>query len=312
MKSVNNEVRIALVAIVGIALLYLGMQFLKGAHLFSNDYNYVMKFNDVSGLSVSSPVYVNGYPIGSVKAVNYDYEHPGDVSVDVAIDKNMRIPEGTKAEIASDMLGNVRVNLVLSKDNNNRFLTQGGIIDGRTTGGVMDGLKDLMPAIEKMLPKLDSIMASLNTVLADPAIEGTLHNAQRITSDLTTSTRELNELMAVLNKNVPGMMTKANHVLDNTTQLTANLNNKVAAFDIQGTQVSVQQTLSGVQQTLAGLQQFTDQLNNNQGSLGLLMRDPSLYNNLNTTVTNADSLLLNLREHPKRYVHFSIFGKKDK
>ena len=311
MKPVNNEIKIALVAVTGIAILYLGMQFLKGSHLFSNDNVYVMKFNDISGLSSSSPIYANGYPVGSVKEVNYDYEHPGEIAVEVAVDKNMRIPDGSRAEIVSDMLGNVKVNLVLA-DDRSHFLNPGGVIDGRASAGALDDLKAMIPSVQRMLPKLDSIMCSLNAILADPAIAGTLHNAQRITSDLTTSTRELNQLMAVLNQNMPGMMNKANRVLENTSQLTASLNTKVAAFDLQGTQAAVQQTLTGVQQTLAGVQDFTDQLNSNQGSLGLLMRDPTLYNNLNATMSSADSLLINFREHPKRYVHFSIFGKKDK
>ena len=296
MKPVNNEIKIALVAVTGIAILYLGMQFLKGSHLFSNDNVYVMKFNDISGLSSSSPIYANGYPVGSVKEVNYDYEHPGEIAVEVAVDKNMRIPDGSRAEIVSDMLGNVKVNLVLA-DDRSHFLNPGGVIDGRASAGALDDLKAMIPSVQRMLPKLDSIMGSLNAILADPAIAGTLHNAQRITSDLTTSTRELNQLMAVLNQNMPGMMNKANRVLENTSQLTASLNTKVAAFDLQ---------------TLAGVQDFTDQLNSNQGSLGLLMRDPTLYNNLNATMSSADSLLINFREHPKRYVHFSIFGKKDK
>ena len=107
--------------------------------------------------------------------------------------------------------------------------------------------------------------------------------------------------MAELNKDVPGVVRKANKVLDNTSTLTGNL----AAIDVAG-------TMAQVNQTLANVQSITDQLNSNTGSLGLLMRDPSLYNNLNTTLISADSLLVNVRQHPKRYVHFSLFGKKDK
>lgn len=107
--------------------------------------------------------------------------------------------------------------------------------------------------------------------------------------------------MANLNKNVPGMMTKVNSTLDNTEKFTANL----AAVNIQG-------TMAEVDQTLANVKSVTNKINSNNGSLGLLMNDPSLYNNLNTTIKSADTLLNNLREHPKRYVHFSVFGKKDK
>ena len=159
----------------------------------------------------------------------------------------------------------------------------------------------MIPTIEKMLPKLDSILGSLNTLLADPALAQSLHNVQTITGNLTTSTAELNKLMASLNKGVPVMMAKADGVLDNTNKLTSNL----AQLDIQNTMQQVDQTINNVKE-------LTAKLNSNNGTLGLLMNDPSLYNNLNSTMCSADSLLTNLRQHPKRYVHFSLFGKKDK
>ena len=152
-----------------------------------------------------------------------------------------------------------------------------------------------------MLPKLDSILGSLNTLLADPALAQSLHNVQTITGNLTTSTAELNKLMASLNKGVPVMMAKADGVLDNTHKLTSNL----AAIDIQNTMRQVDQTINNVQE-------LTAKLNSNEGTLGLLLNDRQLYLNLNKTLVSADTLLNNLREHPKRYVHFSLFGKKDK
>jgi phospholipid/cholesterol/gamma-HCH transport system substrate-binding protein len=162
-------------------------------------------------------------------------------------------------------------------------------------------VKELIPTIEKMLPKLDSIMASVNTLLADPAIAQSLHNAERVSRGLTTATNELNTLMAGLNKQVPPLMSKAGGVLDQTNQLTSRLNG-----------IDIDATMAKVDQTLANMQKLSDQLNSNQGSLGLLMRDPYLYNNLNDVLLSADSLLVNFRQHPKRYVHFSVFGKKDK
>ncbi len=141
----------------------------------------------------------------------------------------------------------------------------------------------------------------MNALLADPALAASLHNVETITSNLTVSTRELNTLMAGLNKQVPGMMKKANGVLDNTNRLTSNL----ASLDVQG-------TLDRVNATLDGAQKFTEQLNSGKGSLGLLMNDTRLYENLNSTMSHADSLVIDLKAHPKRYVHFSIFGKKDK
>lgn len=300
MKYFTKEVKIALVAIVGVVVLFFGMNFLKGLNIFSSEDNYYVQFSDITGLSSSSPVYADGFKVGVVKDIIYDYSHTEGSKVLIGVDKQLRIPQGSSAEIVSDMLGNVKVNLLLA-NNPREKVAPGGLIKGMINDGAMGKLQDMVPAVEKMLPKLDSIMTSLNVILADPAIRQSLHNVQTITDNLTTSTAQLNTLMAGLNKNVPGMMAKANNVLDNTETLTANL----AAVDVAS-------TLRQVDQTIANVQQLTAKLNSKEGSLGLLMNDTQLYDNLNSTMRNADSLVIDLRQHPKRYVHFSVFGRKDK
>ena len=300
MKYFTKEVKIALVAIAGVVVLFFGMNFLKGLNIFSSEDNYYVQFSDITGLSSSSPVYADGFKVGVVKDIIYDYTHTEGSKVLIGVDKQLRIPQGSSAEIVSDMLGNVKVNLLLA-NNPREKVAPGGLIKGMINDGAMGKLQDMVPAVEKMLPKLDSIMTSLNAILADPAIRQSLHNVQTITDNLTTSTTQLNTLMAGLNKNVPGMMAKANNVLDNTETLTANL----AAVDVAS-------TMREVDQTIANVQQLTAKLNSKEGSLGLLMNDTQLYDNLNSTMRNADSLVIDLRQHPKRYVHFSVFGRKDK
>lgn len=300
MKYFTKEVKIALVAIAGVVVLFFGMNFLKGLNIFSSEDNYYVQFSDITGLSSSSPVYADGFKVGVVKDIIYDYSHTEGSKVLIGVDKQLRIPQGSSAEIVSDMLGNVKVNLLLA-NNPREKVAPGGLIKGMINDGAMGKLQDMVPAVEKMLPKLDSIMTSLNAILADPAIRQSLHNVQTITDNLTTSTAQLNTLMAGLNKNVPGMMSKANNVLDNTETLTANL----AAVDVAS-------TMRQVDQTIANVQQLTAKLNSKEGTLGLLMNDTQLYDNLNSTMRNADSLVIDLRQHPKRYVHFSVFGRKDK
>ena len=300
MKYFTKEVKIALVAIAGVVVLFFGMNFLKGLNIFSSEDNYYVQFSDITGLSSSSPVYADGFKVGVVKDIIYDYSHTEGSKVLIGVDKQLRIPQGSSAEIVSDMLGNVKVNLLLA-NNPREKVAPGGLIKGMINDGAMGKLQDMAPAVEKMLPKLDSIMTSLNAILADPAIRQSLHNVQAITDNLTTSTAQLNTLMAGLNKNVPGMMAKANNVLDNTETLTANL----AAVDVAS-------TMRQVDQTIANVQQLTAKLNSKEGTLGLLMNDTQLYDNLNSTMRNADSLVIDLRQHPKRYVHFSVFGRKDK
>lgn len=298
--KLTKEIKIALVAIVGILIMYFGINFLKGMNLFSTNNTYFITFDDIQGLGASTPIYADGYKVGTVDGLEYDYKENGPIKVKVDIIKDLRIPQGSKAEIVKDLMGNLQVNLLLANNPRER-VEPGGIIPGAVNGGMMDKAASLVPVVEKMLPKLDSILTSVNALLADPALSASLHNVETITSNLTVSTRELNTLMAGLNKQVPGMIGKANGVLDNTNRLTANL----ASLDVQG-------TLNKVNQTLENAHQFTEKLNSNQGSLGLLMNDTKLYDNLTSTMSHADSLVIDLKAHPKRYVHFSVFGRKDK
>ena len=181
------------------------------------------------------------------------------------------------------------------------MISVGDTISGGMEAGIMSKVGEMMPVIMDIAPKLDSIMTSLNLLLADPALRNTLHHVEGMTGNLNATSQELKALSASLNREVPTMMSKANGVLDNTQQLTHNLS-----------QIDVEAMNAKVNQTLANVEQMTQRLNSNEGTLGLLMRDKSLYNNLTATAASADSLLTDLKAHPKRYVHFSIFGKKDK
>ena len=300
MKYFTKEVKIAIVAIVGLVVLFLGMNFLKGLELFSSDNRYYISVRDISGLSSSCPIYADGYKVGVVRGIVYDYTQSKDIIVEADINKDMRIPKGSSAEIVSDLMGNVKVNLLLASNPRER-VNPGETIVGGINDGAMGQMKDLIPVVQDMLPKLDSILASVNLLLQDPAIANSLHNVETVTGNLTVSTRRLNTLLGTLNSRMPGLLAKADGVMDNAQVVTSNL----SKVDVEG-------TMSKVNATFDNVQAFTDQLNNNNGSLGLLMRDPNLYYNLNATVKSADSLLIDLKSHPKRYVHFSVFGRKDK
>ncbi|MGN1252965.1 MAG: MlaD family protein [Prevotella sp.] len=307
MKFFTKEVKIALVAIVGIVVLFFGLHFLKGMPVFSTDKVYYASFKDINGLSSSNPIYADGYQVGNVKQIIYDYNKSGRVLVEFQVDNDLRIPKGSSAEIVSDLMGNIKMNLLLANNPRER-VEPGDTIQGNLDAGLMGSVQSLVPAVAAMLPKVDSILSSVNMLLADPAIRASLHNIQTISSNLAVTSAGLNRLIAEANGKVPGILSKADYAmgkagstLNNADRLSANL-----------AELDVAQTLAKVDRTLDNVESVTRQLNSPNGSLGLLMRDPGLYNNMNNTVRSADSLLTDLKKHPKRYVHFSLFGKKDK
>lgn len=300
MKKFSKEIQIGLVAIVGAVVLYFGLQFLKGLTVFSTDSNYYVKFKDISGLSSSSPVYANGYRVGVVENIIYDFEGAGDIVAVVGINNEMRMPKGTTADIVSDLLGNIKLELKLG-DKAAGVLAPGDTIIGGQELGAMAKAAEIIPQVQSLLPKLDSILVSVNALLADPALAHSLHNIEQITGSLTSTSKDLNRLTTSLNRQMPQMLENADGLLANTNSLTRNLN-----------ELDLAATMQKVDHTLWNVEQMTAKLNSNEGTIGLLMRDPGLYNNLNATMMHADSLMIDLKRHPKRYVHFSVFGKKDK
>ena len=300
MKFFTKEVQIALLAIVGLVILFFGMNFLKGLSLFSGDNKYMAQFSDVTGLTASSPVYCNGVKVGTVESIDYDYERPDRIVATLGLNSGMRLPQGTAVEIASDLLGNVRLELKLGDVNASR-LAVGDTIRGGQQEGMTARVAGMVPQIEKMLPKLDSILASVNNLLADPTIGHSLHNIEDITAGLTLTATELNLLTKSLNHQLPVLMNKATGVMANADTLTQTLND-----------LNLDATMAKVDRTLQNVEQMTAKLNSKEGTLGLLMRDAELYNNLNATMAHADSLMIDFKAHPKRYIHFSVFGKKDK
>lgn len=300
MKFFNKEVKIALVAVCGLVILFFGMNYLKGLNLFESDSKYYISFTDISGLASSSPIYADGYQVGVVKSINYDYNKRGGIVVEASIDEQLRIPKGSSAEIVSDMLGNIKVNLLLANNPRERVMP-GETIQGGINDGAFGQMKGMIPTVMQILPKIDSILTTVNTLLANPAIARSLQNTETVTGELTVTTKRLNNIVAHLEKSVPGMLNNTDSLLYNANTLAKNVNK----IDVAG-------TMARVDETLDNMERFTEQLNNTTGTLGKLMHDPTLYDNLNNTMRSADSLLIDLKAHPKRYVHFSLFGRKDK
>ena len=308
MIRISKEVKIALMAIVAIVLLWIGLNFLKGINIFSSTNTYYVKFHNIQGLAVSNAVYANGYPVGIVRDIKYDYSRTDNVVVCIELDKSMNVPVGTTAELESELMGGVKMSLVLGP-NPTQNLSVGDTITGGIHEGAMTKLEAMLPAVESLLPKLDSIMGNLNRLTADPALAEMLHNTAEITHNLKASTAALNTMM---HDEVPGLMAKANRIGSNLESVS----DQLAQTDIKGTVDNANATLAGLRQTTDNLNQTTNylsgKLQSRDNTLGLFLNDRGVYDNLNGTLRHADSLMIDLKAHPKRYVHFSIFGKKDK
>lgn len=297
MKYKTKEIKIALTGIVAVAILFFGIKFLKGINMFKATNYYYVAYDNIGGLSVSSPVYADGYNIGIVRAIDYDYERPGHVYVEIEVDKDMRIPKGSEAELVTEMLGTVKLNLLLANNPRER-LAVGDTLLGHGNNGLMGEAQKIVPVVQQMLPKLDSILTSLNKLTSDPALTQTLHNAEQITANLTVTTQELNKLMK---NDLPELTGKLNRIGDNVVTITDNLK-----------QTDYASIMKKIDVTLAHMQTVTGKLNSKDNTMGLLLNDTLLYHNLNATTSNAALLMKDLKEHPKRYVHFSLFGRKDK
>ena len=222
MKIFSKEVQIALVAIAGIVIMFFGLKFLKGMTMFSSDDNYYAKFDNVAGLSVSSPIYSNGYRVGVVEDVIYDFNGTNKIVAVLGLNNKMRLPNGTKAEISKDLMGNVELDLILGPNPLDQ-MEAGDTILGHIQQGALAKATEIIPQIQNMMPKIDSILYHINELLSNPALSNSLENVDHITANLTTTTNELKHLSASLKTQVPGMMEKADHVLDNTSTLTKNL-----------------------------------------------------------------------------------------
>ena len=297
MKYITKEVRIGIAGIIALCVLVYGINYLKGINMFKPSSYFYVKFKNVNGLAKSSPVFADGVRVGIVRDIYYDYNQAENVVVEVELDTELRIPKGSSAELTSELMGGVRMDILLANNPREKYAI-GDTIPGKLNNGMMESVAALMPQIEQMLPKLDSIMTSLNTILGDQSIPATLHSVEKMAANLEVTSGQVKVLMG---RDIPQLTGKLNTLGDNFISISDNLK-----------KIDYANTFNEIEQTLANVKIVTEKLNSKDNTVGLLLNDPQLYNNLNATTANAASLLEDLKEHPKRYVHFSLFGKKEK
>ena len=292
----RTEVKIGITGVVALVALFLGINFLKGVNLFSSSEKYYILFSNTKGLTKSSAVYADGYKVGIVSDIQYDYNHPGEVVVEISTEKGLRIPKGSSAQLDEAVLGGCTLNMLLATNLREAY-HPGDTIKGSDVSGLMAKVGGMVPQLEEVVAKVDTLVATLNTLMSNPNLPLILQNAELITENLNRSTNQLNTLLRNDIPKMTGTFTKAG---ENVTTLTDKMN-----------QLDLQATLNNVNQTISSVHDMMEQIGSPSGTLGKLMNDPSVYDNLNRTVQSADSLVSDLKAHPKRYVHFSVFGKKE-
>ena len=296
MKYITKEVRIGIAGIIALCILVYGINYLKGINMFKPSSYFYVKFQNVNGLAKSSPVFADGVRVGIVRDIYYDYNQAENVIVEVELDTELRIPKGSSAELVSELMGGVRMNILLANNPREKYAV-GDTIPGKLNNGMMESVAALMPQIEQMLPKLDSIMISLNNILNNQSIPATLHSVEKTAANLEVASGQLKVLMG---RDIPQLTGKLNTIGDNFITISGNLK-----------EIDYAATFKEIEQTLANVKMVTEKLNSKDNTVGLLLNDPQFYNNLNATTANAASLLEDLKEHPKRYVHFSLLVKKE-
>ena len=304
----KKNVLIGLTVVVSICILYWGIEYLKGINLLKPANFYYAKFEKVNGLTVASPVTVNGFKVGQVREITYDYD-TNQISVELSVEKGLKIPDGSTITFSNELLGAAALQLNLGASKT--YMEVGSVIPTQMQGGLMDKVgNDMMPALVSILPKVDSIVGSVNQILANPAIAASVTRCDAITRELAASSAQLTELMASLNKAIPGMVHNANGVLANANALTGDLRTTTGNLNtITGNlkELPLDTTLNRINATLANVQRLTAKLNNENSSLGMLLNDKKLYQNATSTVASLDSLLQDVKKHPKKYVTIKVF-----
>ena len=296
-KYFTKEVKIGLAGIAALCILIFGINFLKGIDLFKPSYHIYVKFQQVSGLAKSAPVFSDGFRVGIVRNLSYDYQNPGNVVVAVELNDDLLIPVGSHAELITGLMGDVTMNLHLGEDRSAKY-APGDTIYGKIAEGMLDRANSLIPQVKQILPKLDTVLLSLNTLLTNPNIAKTLNNVEHLTSSLAQTSVEIN---SIVKNDLHSLTGKLNTLSDNFIVLSDNLKD-----------IDYSHTFNQIDSTLYNVKILTEKLNSKDNSLGLLLNETEFYDNLNATTENAASLLKDLQTNPKRYVHFSLFGSKKK
>ena len=294
--KISRELWVGILGIAAICIVYFLINFFKGVEVFDDTDKYKIEFANIGEVTNSAPVYINGCKVGNVSGIEHDFNKSRTVYVTVSINKGLRIPEGSYAEIHNKLMGGSTINLILG--NGKGTIAPGATLRGTLDAGALGEAGEIMPQLAAIVPKVDSVLTSLNAILSNPAINNTLNNIESLTAQLNATSTQLNSLVE---NDIPTATGKLIKLEDDLLKISAQIN-----------EINFNEMVSSLEASLNNIQQITTALNNGEGTAGMLLKDDELYNKLNDVCTTAVSLLEDLKANPKRYVHFSVFGRKEK
>lgn len=276
----SREFKVGVLAIVCLGILYFGFNFLKGINIFSPTKVYVGTFERINGLTAQAPVYIKGYQVGLVESIQYDFKQNPAFIVNVSIDKTIELPRGTQMALVADgLLGGGAIELQLPTMPNRAMPYQkGDTLPTHIVPGLVDNLQTgLLANLDSLLNQANILLASLNSELEEGSLRNTLQNVERITNDLTVSSRDIRSLT---HQQLPALMTKVDSTMVGLQEIVSDVN-----------AANIQQTIGNVDNTINTLNAA---LQSQDGTLGLLLNDKELYDNLNGALQNLDNAVQNV------------------
>ena len=315
--KIKNETKVGILAAFSITLLIIGYNFLKGNAIFSDETVLYARYSRVDGLGVSKPVLINGYQIGRVDKLSLQPD--GFIVATLNINGKYDIPTNSIARLEStDLLGSKAIIMVLG--NGKEFAKNGDTLNANVEKNLMEAVQPVQKKAEAIIDKMDSILTSVNTIMNpdfQKNVNKSFNSIAATLGSLESTSGKIDKLVGTEGKRISAILANvesiSNNLNNNNKKINSILNNISEVTD-QVAAANFKQTIDNANKAVADLQGLVSKVNNGDGTLGLLINDSKMYDNLNNASKNLDNLIIDLKENPKRYVHFSVFGggkKKD-
>lgn len=308
--KITREFKIGIVAVIAIVLTIWGINFLKGINVLKPTDKYYAVYNNVKGLIESAVVYLNGYKVGNVTGIAFDRNNMNKIVVQISLHQKLKLPRNTALVIRSASLISGTKDLDLVPGNEPGFHESGDTLVSLLQVELTDYIDPIRHQVESLVTSMDTLMVSLNGLMDEKTranMQGAIANLNGALGSLRLSLQSTGSL----SESMDNLASFTGNLEKNNERISAILENFGAISDTLK-QADLKALINNADVTFAKTAELFDQINKGKGTAGQLITNDSLYNNLNSALASLDSLLTDLREHPKRYVHLSVFGKKDK